>query len=97
MAAERYRLSPLAEQDLEGIWIYTAEHWSLEQADRYVGDIISTFDLIAEHPQKGRVVQVRPGYLKFSSGSHDIYYKRGDRGVDVIRILHQRMDAQRHL
>ena len=30
-----YRLSPLAEADLEGIWLYTFRQWSLEQADDY--------------------------------------------------------------
>ena len=29
-----YRLSPAAERDLEGIWIYTRKEWGLEQAER---------------------------------------------------------------
>jgi toxin ParE1/3/4 len=28
-----YRLSPRAEADLEGIWNYTVETWSAEQAE----------------------------------------------------------------
>ena len=36
MANKRiYRLSPLAEQDLEDIWLYTLREWSADQADRY--------------------------------------------------------------
>ena len=30
-----YRLFPLAEADLEEIWLYTFNNWSLEQADKY--------------------------------------------------------------
>ena len=37
-----YRLSPLAVADLESIWLYTFERWSLEQADRYHHDMIDT-------------------------------------------------------
>ena len=42
MANKRiYRLSPLAEQDLEDIWLYTLREWSADQADRYYHSIIS--------------------------------------------------------
>jgi toxin ParE1/3/4 len=36
-----YRLAPAAEHDLEKVWTYTARHWGVGQADRYI-DIIST-------------------------------------------------------
>ena len=43
MANKRiYRLSPLAEQDLEDIWLYTLREWSADQADRYYHSIIFT-------------------------------------------------------
>jgi plasmid stabilization system protein ParE len=35
MAASAYYLSPLAEADLEDIWLYTFQTWSSEQADHY--------------------------------------------------------------
>jgi len=31
-----YILSVRAEIDLQEIWIYTMEHWSIEQADKYI-------------------------------------------------------------
>jgi len=40
---------------------------------------------------------VRSGYRKKKSGSHVIFFKLIDDGIDVIRILHQRMDFDRHL
>ncbi len=30
-----YKISQEANRDIENIWIYTLENWSLEQADRY--------------------------------------------------------------
>ncbi len=31
-----YKLSAKASEDIQSIWLYTVENWSLEQADRYV-------------------------------------------------------------
>jgi toxin ParE1/3/4 len=47
MAASGYRLSPLAEADLDRIWLYTRDHWSIEQADKYVGDILDACEMLA--------------------------------------------------
>jgi plasmid stabilization system protein ParE len=49
-----YRLSPLAEEDLDEIWSYVAEHASPTTADRLIDAIIDRFDLLAEHPGIGR-------------------------------------------
>ncbi|MCA8927827.1 MAG: type II toxin-antitoxin system RelE/ParE family toxin, partial [Alphaproteobacteria bacterium] len=41
-----YRLRPAAQADLEGIWRYTAEQWSADQADRYVDGLQATIALL---------------------------------------------------
>jgi toxin ParE1/3/4 len=40
---------------------------------------------------------VRSGYLKYRSGSHFVFYRLTEGGIDVVRILHTRMDFERHL
>ena len=45
--SRQYQLSPLAEADLEDIWLYTLKHWSLEQADRYHHDLIDAIEALA--------------------------------------------------
>jgi toxin ParE1/3/4 len=93
-----YRLSPLAEADLEDIWRYTFENWSSDQADRYIRNLIEAFEDLAARRRPGRSAQdIRDGYLKQLVGSHVIYFRRRDDGIDVIRILHGRMDVARHL
>jgi toxin ParE1/3/4 len=93
-----YRLSPRAERDLEEIWAYSARRWSVEQADRYANDLIDMIERLAEEPQQGRSAEhVRRGYLKYPIGSHVIFYRRSTTGIDVIRILHQRMNIEAHL
>lgn len=43
------------------------------------------------------MVEVRAGYLKHPCGSHTIYFRdNGDR-IEIIRILHNKQDVERHL
>ena len=92
-----YVLSPMAEADLEDIWIYTAQEWSREQAEIYTNDIIDTFEALAEGQKKGRPAEIREGYLKAPVGRHSIYFKVRSDTIAIIRILHQSMDVERHL
>lgn len=95
--ARAYRLSPLAEADLEDIWLYTYKHWSLTQADQYHRELIVAIELLVKGIKTGRKADIRDGYWKYSVRQHLIFYRQTDVGLDVIRILHQRMDSDRHL
>lgn len=97
MAAKTYRLSPLAEDDLEGIWLYSLQNWSLSQADSYYRGLVAEIEGLAAGTKKGRTVDVQPGYLKRSCGAHVIYFR--DRGdwLEIVRVLHGAQDAERHL
>ena len=92
-----YRLSPLAEQDLEGIWLYTRERWSAEQADLYYHSIISAIEGLLTGGLIPQPADVLPRYLKFKVGRHVIYFKKSEDYLDVIRILHERMDVKNYL
>ena len=41
--------------------------------------------------------EVWAGYRKHSSDSHVLYYRLTNDGIDVVRILHERMDHERHI
>ena len=94
-----YRLSPAAEADLDEIWQYTAITWSMKQARNYNDDLFDAFVLIGENPALGqRLDKVDGSYRRFHRGHHFIFYvQTADHGVDVIRILHEKNDALRHL
>ncbi|MFI2589850.1 type II toxin-antitoxin system RelE/ParE family toxin [Rhodococcus erythropolis] len=94
-----YLLSPAARADLEEIWDYTAWQWGLEQAEAYVRGIQHAIERTAADPSVGRdCEEIRPGYRRLAAGSHTLYYRlTEDDVVDVVRILHQRMDVDRHL
>ncbi len=94
----RYRLTPAAQEDLSSIWDYTQDHWDVRQAETYVNEIMAIIERITENPRRGRACdEIRAGYRRYSVGSHIVFYIERVDGVDVIRILHQRMDPTRHL
>jgi len=95
--AGTYVLRPQAEVDLEGIWLYTVEHWSVQQADKYYRDILAAIKHLAFGRVIGRTVNIRDGYFKFAVGSHFIFYRINGTVYDIVRILHQQQDAERHL
>jgi toxin ParE1/3/4 len=87
-----YRLSLLAEQDLDEIWIYVAEDVSPTTADRLIDAIVDRFDLLAEQPAIGRLrPQFGVGVRSFVVESHVIYY-RHDGDAVIARVLHGRRD-----
>ena len=93
-----YRLTPAAERDLESIWTYTVQQWGLDQANRYIDFLTATFATLAEAPETAPACDaIRPGYRRHSAERHMIYFRVADYGIVVVRILHDRMDAPRHL
>lgn len=93
-----YRLTPAARRDLSSIWDFTEQRWGAGQAETYIREIQAAIERIAQDPERGRSrEEIREGYRSYAIGSHAIFYlSRTDR-VDVVRILHQRMDFDRHL
>lgn len=92
-------LSPAAQADIADIWDYTLQHWGFEQAERYVLGIRNACRELADGTRTSRPVDdIRPGYRKAAAGSHVLFFRMTDTGlVDVVRILHQRMDVGRHI
>ncbi len=92
-----YRLSPMAEADLEEIWLYTLKRWSIQQADIYHNSLVSAFEGLAAGTKQGRPAEALPDFQKYLCGSHVVYFLDYAEHLDVIRILHQSQDAKRHL
>lgn len=95
-----YKISRQAEIDLENIWLYTFEEWSLEQADYYLYLIIDEIEYISENPKAGKDYNdVRKGYFRSRVKSHFIFYRINlkEEIVEIIRILHQQMDIETHI
>ena len=95
-----YKISKEAAKDLEGIWLYTFETWSIYQADRYFNLLLNEIEFIAANPTSGKDFgYIREGYFRSKVNSHFIFYKinKDKTEIEIIRILHQQMDVEKRL
>lgn len=91
----RYQLRQHAKDDLEQIWLYSAEQWGNAQAARYLSQLFRSLNQLAQNPALGvKREDVRAGYFSFSVLQHRVFYLPNDTGIDVIAIIHQRMDVK---
>ena len=93
-----YVLSPAAQADLSEIWDYTARHWGEAQAERYTRDIQATCEALSGGSLVGLSAEdIRAGYRKIGVGSHVMYYREREGTLEIVRVLHWRMDVARHI
>ena len=93
-----FRLSKRAQNDLDALFDHTAGKWGLQQALHYSNLIEAACADLAKAPKLAQDCSfIRPGYRRRGVESHVIYFRTTPWGIAVIRILHQRMDAARHL
>jgi toxin ParE1/3/4 len=84
---------------LSEIWDYSARAWGEQQADCYILTIRDACAAHANGSSQGRAIDdIRQGYRKLAVQSHFVFYRVTDAGlIEVVRILHQRMDVAAHL
>ena len=89
------RLRAVAKRDLVQIAMYTEERWGNRQRNLYLGQLDAAFQQLAENSAIGRQCDyIRTGYRKFPVSSHVIFYRTTEIGlVEIVRILHKRMDV----
>ena len=94
-----YIISEKALEDINKIWIYTAEIWSIEQADRYYNLIFDEIEYITRNFEMARDFgSVRKSYRFSKVTSHLIFFKKNKYNeIEVIRVLHERMDIENRL
>jgi toxin ParE1/3/4 len=91
------RYSRRAKADIRHIWGYTVDNWGQGQAEIYLGLIDAALDSIVSDPKLGRPLSgMRRSYRKYLVGSHAVFYRLSGRTILIVRILHQRMDPERH-
>lgn len=91
------RLTTRADQDLEDIFEYSIRTWSIQQAEIYFAQIMTALIALANNERPYQPVSVRSGYFKMRIGLHFVIFRITPQEIDVIRILHSRMDVDRHL
>jgi toxin ParE1/3/4 len=81
------------------IAVHTLQYWGEPQRDAYISELFEAFGRLSETPQIATKIDgIREGYRKFPQGSHVIFFRESKiHGIEVIRVLHKRMDMDTHL
>ncbi len=93
-----FYLTNAARADLKEIGRYTKKQWGAPQRVKYLTMLDGCFQDLAAKPLTGQdCSDIRSGYRKYSAGSHVIFYRQiAEDTIEVVRILHGRMDTERH-
>ena len=85
--------------DLTDIWEYTVETWSENQADKYYETIKLACLDISQNPAIGKEYPEISKNLKgYKINKHIVFYQLiSTEEVEIIRILHERMDLKNQL
>lgn len=87
-----------AERDLDAIAEYTRAHWGVAQCARYLDFLERTCEhILPSNLKHARPVPQRPQLLRWRCERHVIYLRRIEGGIEIVRILHERMLPEKHL
>ena len=93
-----FRLLPQAENDLEAIWLHSANNWSVDQAHAYVDSLVELFQLLSDNPLMCRERnEFTPPVHIHHHAHHLIVFILSDNGIDIVRVLHESMDIDTQL
>ncbi|HYP61532.1 MAG TPA: type II toxin-antitoxin system RelE/ParE family toxin [Thermomicrobiales bacterium] len=87
-------LTTPARRDLHSIRRYSMKSWGRDQTEAYVSLLLSTAELLCDFPERGRLVSSDSTNVhRVMIERHVIYYRVFESEIEIIRILHERMDA----
>ena len=93
-----YKLSSLAEEDIEGIYEYTLLNFGKQQALAYADDLHNILNDLADSLLTGAdCPEIAEGVWRHYHQRHAIFYRRRKSDILVIRILHQQMKVMKHI
>lgn len=96
-------ITPAAESDLINIWLYIARD-NPDAADRTYQAAQDTFEKLADMPTIGTLYRTRHPQLKGLRFfpvkrfyNYIVYYREIKDGIEIVRVLHSRMDKNLRL
>lgn len=95
----KLRFSNKTVEDLTDIWNYTVDTWSETQADKYYTMLIETCRQIADskRPLGKAYTEILPNLYGLRSGKHIVFYRFSEQTVEIVRILHERMNLKNQI
>lgn len=95
----KFSLTEKAKDDLKQIARFTQKRWGKEQRNTYLKSLDDCFHQLSDNPATGRPCdEIKPGYYKFPTGSHVVYYRaQTEDRIEIVRVLHESMDVELQL
>jgi toxin ParE1/3/4 len=91
--AKPFRLKPAALRDLEGIWDFTADRWSPDQADAYVSGLYAAFERLAQSPHiVAERTEYKPPVRIYRYEAHIVVFRQESDHLAIVRIRHGHED-----
>jgi toxin ParE1/3/4 len=92
------KLTDYAQTDLEQIADYTVAEWGQKQADFYLEQLEKAFYSLLDNPYLGKSRDdIKAGYRSLLVEKHLVFYRLANEQLEIMRILHYRMDVIQHL
>ena len=92
------QILPLARRDLKSIGVFTARKWGTDQAKRYLQGLGREIQRLSSHPELGtQCEEIRPCYRYLHVHRHLVFYRAQAHRIEIVRVLHDAMDAAAHL
>ena len=94
----RLDLTEIARADLKSIRRYSHRTWGPDRTVQYMAALRDTMKgLVAGTVISRSRDDLRPGLQMANSGRHCVFFEADQSRILVVRVLHDRMDYQRHL
>jgi len=98
LSAYQLVIAPAAKSDLKAIYQYGLQRWGQNQSDNYLTLIKDQLWSLTEHPLLGiERTELLPNARSLIIQSHTLFYRVSAQQLEIIRVLHNRQDPQRHL
>jgi len=92
-----YKYTRQSEIDLEAIIKLSSEQWGQKQSETYMNGLEDLVANLADFPDLGLdSSQYIKGLLSFPYQSHSIFFVKKSHGINIVRILHNKMNPHRH-
>lgn len=91
----KLHLSVLAAEDLENILHFTLAKWGVIQFEKYLESFQQVFDSLLIDPRNFATYnrdELFAGCKSIRSGHHVVFFRIIKKDIEIIRILHEKMD-----
>ena len=93
-----YRITATARRQIAALYAWSVERWGAEHARRYLRDLDAGVRAIIDTPQLATPrPELDPRLFVRRVRAHRLYVAFQPEGLVLVAVLHNRMDAARHL